>query len=126
MDIKLIHEDERGKIFSMTMEELLYDEVTIFYTNAGYARGGCIHKFNNEYYCVIQGKVEYVTKKGNLSHHSFLLTGDSGIVPKGTPHYFMAVEDSVIMEWGATIEEKQEKHKEFRKIVDNINKRQSQ
>jgi hypothetical protein len=42
-------------------------------------------------------------------------------IPKGTPHYFISWGYSLVLEWGATIEEKGEKHLEFRQIVDRIN-----
>ena len=45
----------------------------------------------------------------------------NGFIPRNTPHYFIALEDSIILEWGATPEEKINKHKEFRKMVDDIN-----
>ena len=49
-----------------------------------------------------------------------LRVGDALKIPKGTPHYFIAIEDSTVAEWGATPEEKVEKHLETRKIVDRV------
>ena len=112
-----LHSDNRGKIFILN-EDLGHPEFTIFTTNKGFARGGCIHHQSTEYVCVISGKVKYVCPKTTV----YLKTGDSFTIPKSTPHYFLAVEDSVVAEWGATQEEKKDKHLEFRKIVEQINK----
>lgn len=117
MKLSSIHQDKRGSVFAITDEDLGHPEVTIFTTNAGFARGGCIHTISDEYVCVISGEIEYVI--GDTIH--ILRDGDSVIVPAGTPHYFTSWSFSVVQEWGATIAEKQEKHKEFRQIVDRIN-----
>lgn len=94
-----------------------YPEVTIFHTRQGMARGGCIHHKSDEHTCVISGLVEYV-----MGECRFILeAGDSMVIPAGTPHYFLSLSDSVVLEWGATPEEKKEKHPEFRAIVEEIN-----
>jgi mannose-6-phosphate isomerase-like protein (cupin superfamily) len=96
---------------------LAYPEVTIFHTKAGMARGGCVHNLSDEYTCVINGIVEY-----RVGESTFLLQdGDSMVIPRGMPHYLFSISDSVVLEWGATEEEKKEKHPEFRAMVDEIN-----
>jgi mannose-6-phosphate isomerase-like protein (cupin superfamily) len=115
--LNLIHQDNRGRILSLISDNFFYPEVTIFETNAGFARGGCVHNINDEYCTVISGQVEYVI--GDELH--ILSDGMSIKIPKGTPHYFISWGYSVVLEWGATVEEKGEKHKEFRQIVDRIN-----
>ena len=111
-----IHEDKRGVISLLTGLQV-FPEVTIFETKKGCARGGCIHEINDEFCCVIEGKVLYYV---NDIEHA-LSPGDCIVVPKSTPHYFIAVEDSVVMEWGPTPEEKRLKYKLFRDIVEKIN-----
>jgi mannose-6-phosphate isomerase-like protein (cupin superfamily) len=115
--LDLIHQDKRGSVSSITDDALGHPEVTVFTTNAGFARGGCIHNISDEYCTVISGQVEYVI--GDELH--VLTDGMSVKIPKGTPHYFISWGSSVVLEWGATIAEKQEKHAEFRQIVDRIN-----
>jgi len=119
MELKKVHSDERGEIYIIT--SLLPDnkEVTILTTNKGFARGGCIHHLNDERFVVIKGMVRYFVE-GRLS--SFYNKGTSGFIGRGKAHYLIAITDSVVMEWGATVEEKKEKHKEWRKIVNNINR----
>lgn len=118
MNLTKIYSDERGEIWILEGFEK-YPEVTIFKTNAGYARGGCIHNINDENAVVLEGDIVYF----NGDDREHMTPGCSTIILSKTPHYFLSVTDSVVMEWGATPEEKKEKHIEFRKIVDKINKR---
>jgi len=120
MKLELIHEDNRGSINIIKGDELTYPEITVFKTKQGYARGGCIHRKSEEYATVIEGRITYVTPKG----YFHLYAGDNFIIPKGTPHYFLSNTDSIVLEWGATEEEKKEKHLHYREIVDEINSRQ--
>ena len=117
MKLSLIHQDNRGQILSLKSDNFYYPEVTIFETNAGFARGGCIHNLSDEFCTVVSGQVEYVI--GEELH--ILSDGMSISIPKGTPHYFTSWGYSVVLEWGATIEEKGVKHAEYRQIVDRIN-----
>lgn len=117
MELNKIHSDARGTIYLLKgFNEL--EEVTVFETNAGYSRGGCIHRINDEHCCIVEGKVSY-SIGNDVRNYS---TGDKFIIPKGTPHYFTALTDCVVLEWGASAEEKKEKHREFRTQVDILNK----
>ena len=117
MKLSTIHEDNRGSINLLLDDLRCYDEVTVFKTNRGYARGGCIHKLNDEFCVVIEGMILYqIGIKEEL-----LYPGDSIVIPKKTPHYFESLTDSVVLEWGATPAEKKEKHTAFRRKVDKIN-----
>ena len=117
MKLKNVHEDKRGTINILTGFKK-YEEVTIFQTLGKYARGGCIHYLNDEYLCVIEGSVAVVLNENDAS---VLSEGDTMLIPKATPHYFIALNDCVVMEWGATSDEKIEKHIETRKVVEDIN-----
>lgn len=116
MKLANIHEDERGKIMILT-EDMHFPEVTVFITKAGYARGGCIHNLSDEYTCVIEGTVEYYLD----DKKTLLNTGDNIFIRRETPHYYHSITDSIVIEWGATSEEKIEKHLSTRKIVNEIN-----
>jgi len=116
MLLEKIHSDDRGSISIMTGLQS-YPEVTVFQTKAGHARGGCIHRLSKEFVCVIEGIISYVTP----DDISVLTAGESYVIEKETPHYFVSVTDSVVLEWGATVEEKKEKDPLFRAIVDKIN-----
>jgi len=122
LKIDPIHSDKRGQILSLTGEELIpYDEITIFKTNARYARGGCIHNSSKEHICVLKGIIKFYTEVNSEIKEITLSTGQSYTIDKQTPHYFVSLTDSVVMEWGPGIEEKKEKNEAFRKVVEAIN-----
>ena len=113
-----IHEDMRGEIALVL--DVLPDgrEVTIFTTKKGYARGGCIHRESDEDCAVIVGEIEYWI---GSEKPVILVRGDACCIKANTPHYFTALTDTVVMEWGALPWEKKEKYPPSRKLVDNIN-----
>jgi len=112
-----IHEDKRGYTYSIEDEHLGQPELTLFFTRQGFARGGCIHNKSDEHFCVVSGIVNLFLGKRKIEMED----GDCILIPKATPHYFVSQTLSVVLEWGATPEEKIEKHEEYRKIVDRIN-----
>lgn len=114
-----LHEDERGEIYLITGALQENREITLFTTNGGFARGGCIHVESGEHCAVLDGKIKYYAKGRKPRVFS---KGSSFYTPKNTPHYFVAVTPrTVVMEWGPTPEEKQQKHPEWRKRVDKTN-----
>jgi mannose-6-phosphate isomerase-like protein (cupin superfamily) len=117
MELKTIHEDDRGKIYLLLGDLTSHEEITIFKTYEGYARGGCIHPESNEHCCIMEGEVEYIVGDKKIQCKK----GDTVFIPKNTPHYYISKKESLVMEWGATPEEKKNKHIETRKIVVNIN-----
>lgn len=119
MKINNIHSDNRGFIKALTGDLQTCPEIAIMKTNAGCARGGCIHRKNKEHLCVLEGSIEYVYGDENV--HVMLQQGQSITIEPNTPHFFLSLSDSLVAEWGATLEEKQEKHTAFRKIVMEIN-----
>jgi len=122
LQLRKIHNDERGAIFLLEGTDLKeHEEITIFTCKRGKSRGGCIHKFHDEYCTVFEGIIRYYIS--NKPYPMVLSKGESVKIPKDTPHYFVAITDCIVAEWGATPEEKKEKHPETRKIVDEINER---
>lgn len=121
LKLEKIHEDKRGDIYLMIGDDLKeHEEITLFTTKKGYARGGCIHNFNDEYCCVLEGKINYFVGE---EKSKLVKKGEIVRIPKAKPHYFISLTDSLVIEWGATPEEKKEKHPEFRKKANDINKR---
>ena len=116
MEFNRIYLDERGEINSITGLNQ-YEELAIFTTKKGNARGGCVHNINDEYCVVIEGVITFY-----LDGVAFNMTAGQSIkIERGSPHYYIAVTDSVVIEWGATAEEKKNKHTETRKLVEMIN-----
>jgi len=91
-------------------------------TGAGFARGGCIHEENNERCIVLEGRITHFIYHGDTYTYNILGAGEITSIPKGKPHYYISDSDSVVLEIGATIKEKQTKHPETRQIVDDLNK----
>jgi len=121
MKIEHIHSDKRGCIRAITENFIKTPEVAIMQTKQGYARGGCIHSRNREHLCVIEGMINYVY--GDNKKELILLSGESISIDPNTPHYFVALTDCTVAEWGADADEKVEKHEAFRKIVMEINEK---
>jgi quercetin dioxygenase-like cupin family protein len=115
LELKKIHEDERGEIYSIPLSE--HTDIAILVTNKGYARGGHYHPESDEYFIVVKGLVKYIIDERKEFYH----TGLSDVVMKGEPHMFVSHSDSIVLHFGA--DEKQSvKYDEYRKIVEEINK----
>ena len=124
MQLNNIHSDNRGSIDALVGTELTTcPEVTVFRTKQGYARGGCIHPESWEHLVVVEGTIIYIYKVGDSIFSKNLKAGESFSIAPNVPHYFTSITDSIVMEWGPKITEKQGKHEEFRKIVMGINSR---
>ena len=118
LKIRRVHKDKRGEIYILPIAN---QDLVFLITNKGYARGGCVHDINDEELLVLKGEIKYVIKGIQRDVVQICSEGMSVTAPKGVPHYFISLTDSVIMEWGATQEEKDKKYKPFRDIVDKIN-----
>jgi len=118
LKLEKIHEDNRGDIYLLKGDLKEHEEISILTTKKGVARGGCIHRINDEYNVVLEGEIIYYV--GEQEFH--MKKGDTVKVPKNTPHYFLSLLDSIVAEWGATTEEKKDKYAPLRKIVEKINK----
>jgi perosamine synthetase len=120
MEFKKIHEDKRGFIY--LVKNLLDNnqEFTFLEIKKGFARGGCLHS-KDEYYVVIKGKVRVISghKEEEVS------AGGSGVFHAFEPHAFIALEDSIVSEWGITTQEKEADIKDIklREVVDKANTR---
>jgi mannose-6-phosphate isomerase-like protein (cupin superfamily) len=118
MELKKIHEDKRGFIY--LVEDLLKDnkEFSFLEIKKNLARGGCVHP-NKEFFVVIKGKIKYI----NDENEKIFNEGESGLIPAGEPHAFVALEDSIVSEWGITTAEKIKDIKDIklRGVVDKIN-----
>lgn len=119
LKLKEIHKDDRGEIYIMIGDLKDHKEITFFTTKKGFARGGCIHKINDEFSTVLEGRIQYSVGDNKI----LAKKGESIKIPRNTPHYFISLTDSLVTEWGCLPEEKIEKHKAFREVVDGINKK---
>lgn len=106
IEFKEVHSDERRTIF--VNNTLLKDkEISIIKLKKGKAIGGCLHN-KDEYYCILSGCVMVMNGVENI----ISMDGDSGIFRENTPHAFIAEEDSIIIEWGISPEDKKNNPKD--------------
>ena len=120
LKIKRVHKDNRGEIYLLSGDLKEHQEITLLATKQSFARGGCIHRINDEFCVVLEGTIKYFIGK---NQPKIFQKGQAVKVPHNTPHYLISLTDSLIMEWGATSEEKKEKDKSFREIVGKINEK---
>jgi mannose-6-phosphate isomerase-like protein (cupin superfamily) len=122
MELTNINEDSRGFIKTLVGDLSFVPEITIFKTKAGMARGGCIHPNSQEHLVVVEGTINYIYRMiDSTLQYKVLTVGESITIVPNVPHYFISITDSIVLEWGPKIEEKQDKYEEFRKIVLGIN-----
>jgi|SRR3989338_2014273 len=118
MELKKIHEDKRGYIY--LVEDLLKGnkEFTFLEIKKGFARGGCLHS-KDENFVVIKGRIEYI----HGEKKEIVTSGESRTIPAFEPHAFIALEDSIVSEWGITTKEKEmdKKDPKLRGIIDELN-----
>jgi len=125
-----VADDKRGAIH--LVENLLADnkEFTFLEIKKGFARGGCYHDVP-ENWIVLRGSVRVGTfdTKNDWEHIGGYYSnvgkkeGDSGIFLPGVAHFFEALEDSIIIEYGVTSAEKKDdkKFEPLRTMVNKIN-----
>lgn len=115
MEFKEVHSDERRTIYANS-ELLDGKEISIITLKEGNAIGGCYHS-SEEYYVVLKGKVEI----WNGTQRYIATQGDAGTFLAGRPHSFIAKEDSIVMEYGISEEEKKSNKKDT-EMLNAINK----
>ena len=115
MILEKINQDKRGEIWTLMIGDVEHTFLTSYKKSA---RGGCIHRFSTEYAVVLKGSVEYHIRGKKTRVYK---KGESLSIKPNCPHYFVALEDSVTLEWGASPEEKKERYPKWRKVVDSIN-----
>ena len=109
-----IFTDERGFISKLQGIQI---PTYLLFTKKGYARGGCIHKDDDEWLVVLSGRIFF----SNGDVHAYLTPGMVIKTPKGKAHYLLAKSDSYVLEWGASFDKEIKDHK-MRSMVEYVNK----
>lgn len=91
MTIKTVYKDSRGKVSTLDINGTEY---IILETKKGKRRGGDYHNVI-QYNVVLKGKIKAITTK----EERILSMGDSITFKERVPHYFEALEDSIVLEW---------------------------
>jgi mannose-6-phosphate isomerase-like protein (cupin superfamily) len=93
MNFEKVHEDKRGEIYAITGEDELSN---LLVTHKGFARGGCMHK-ETEHFLVVQGQIIlHLPYKDQIMN-----AGECVSYPPMTPHFFISLTESIVMESGA-------------------------
>jgi len=115
MKIKKLNEDVRGEMYQILNNG---KEFILFDIKAGMARGGDYHT-TNQYDLVMDGEVEYRRTLPNGEEIINILRKTDYIMsPKNEPHIFIALEDSLVLEWTELGKFQKELYAPYRKIID--------
>jgi len=106
INFERVSEDVRRTILANS-SLLSGKEVSIIQLKRGKAIGGCLHN-QDEYFVVLDGCVLV----SNGTENTVCMAPDSGIFYSGTPHAFYGTDDSIIIEWGISEEDKKDSKKD--------------
>lgn len=95
MKIEKVNEDKRGEIWKIdTGKKVLF----LAKTFKGYARGGDIHR-GKQYTLILEGRMEVRMKYPEREEIRNLEKNEMIIAPAEIPHVFIALEETVFLEW---------------------------
>jgi hypothetical protein len=113
MELQNIKIDPRGIIYKYKVESKKF---LLIQTESGSLRAGEIHNVT-QYTFLVEGKIELITKENNKNVQR-IYEGNTKIeIPKGIPHYFRFLEDSIMIE-NEDENMTTEYYPEYRKIVE--------
>jgi mannose-6-phosphate isomerase-like protein (cupin superfamily) len=109
--------DGRG---SMRLYKYKDMEYKICEIKKGMARGGDVHNYAEQYDLVLYGKIKFIKKENNIDKIQILVKNDFIEIKRGIPHVFIALEDSLLIEWrNGPFERKI--YEPYRKLCEGIN-----
>ncbi len=90
-------EDNRGKLVQLVRGG--WNQVNYIYSKKNAIRGKHFHKFNNELFFIISGKVELILEsKKNNQHEKYILGKNSFFkIASNIIHSFVFIEDTMII-----------------------------
>jgi quercetin dioxygenase-like cupin family protein len=91
MDLLPLQTDNRGKVWNLSHEGREY---ILQLTLKGRKRGGDYHH-SNAHFLVLDGSIALTLPDGRHNLHH----GESMTVSSETPHYYEAIEDSIVIEF---------------------------
>lgn len=95
MKIEKVSEDHRGEIWRIDSGERVY---WLSITKKGKARGGDIHD-GIQYTLVLQGSFKVLYKYVDREEEKIQKVNEKLEVPPEVPHVWIALEDSMMLEW---------------------------
>jgi len=128
---KYMGANKRGKVWSFQMTDDPMDEILIQFTPKGMVRGGDFHD-HRQYNLIVRGRVKFFERygpdmdlpgKGKVSgeKETFLEEGQFHVFEPGIPHWFVAMEDTISVEF---FENPRTKYtfEEYRKVIEAMDK----
>lgn len=106
---KYMGANRRGKVWSFQLSDDPTDELLIMWTPKGMVRGGDYHD-HRQYNLVVRGRVKFFERygpdmefpgKGKVSgeKETFMEEGQFHVFEPGIPHWFVALEDALTVEF---------------------------
>ena len=89
-----INDDNRGKIFKLTLDKVYW----LSFTKRGFSRGGDIHD-GRQFNVVLKGEFKVLMHYEKREVEVNMFEGDSIVIPENVPHVFIAKQDSWMLEW---------------------------
>ena len=115
MELKKVNEDKRGEIWTLTDDR--FGEMTILFTKAGFARGGCVHD-QPEKLITLTGEIIYYEENEPARcvpyYHPIVY------IDQYKAHGFKSVMNSVVLEIKSVVT-KTKYDPQMRKKVEDIN-----
>ena len=88
--------DERGFMYLYHYKEKEYKICEI---KNQHARGGDIHFLGDQFDVVLYGKIKLLTYVNGIDQEKILNENELVVIPKGVPHIFIALKNSLLIEW---------------------------
>ena len=95
MELKEIHKDDRGTLWTLTHNN---KEYLVMETKQGYSRGGDYHK-STQHDVILSGVVVFTFMNNGIEKTKSLGEGEAITLLPGEPHMVTSVTDSLILEW---------------------------
>lgn len=86
------NKDERGELIQLVHEG--YKQVNYIFSKAGEVRGNHYHKYNEEAYFIIRGKVRVTVIKDRTQEEYYFSGGEMFEIPRMVKHIFFYEEDT--------------------------------
>ena len=130
--IRFMGRDSRGAVWAFTINEDPFEEVMLFFTKKGEARGGDYHSYR-QYNTILKGNVKFIEKYGDnielpikekVSGEKVTLMkpGDSKAFGPNIPHICISLTDSWMIEFHE-LPKTRDIYIPYRKIIEEMKKK---
>ena len=115
MEIKKVHSDNRGDVYSFEIGERTHTIITF---EPGLFRGGHYHKTSQWHICLAGILlVKLCTPDGSTEETKLLTEGQSLLIPARVPHLFKAIDGPAVLAESRTGEYEATDYEPYRKLA---------